>query len=146
MAETSEDPHARIAHIFSASPFLTEIGIALVGCGPGWCEAAVALERRHTQFTGVAHAGVVATLADHCAGAAAITLLKAGQGVVTSEFKLSLLRGAVGGRLIGRGTVLKSGRLVSFVEADVFTEQGAESTLVARLSATMIAVSLDKRQ
>jgi len=56
---------------FRNAPFVAHLGIELEAIGPGWCEAGLALQPWQLQQTGVAHAGVVATLADHCAGAAA---------------------------------------------------------------------------
>ena len=49
-----------IVRAFEASPFLVENGIRFVDCGPGWCEASVAMTPRHLQHTGVPHAGIVA--------------------------------------------------------------------------------------
>ncbi|CAQ71130.1 hypothetical protein RALTA_A3213 [Cupriavidus taiwanensis LMG 19424] len=61
-----------------------------------------------------------ATMADHTAGAAASTILEAGQHVVTAEFKINLLRAVRSERLRCRADVLKSGRSIIVVEADVF--------------------------
>ena len=49
-----------IVRAIEASPFLVENGIRFVDCGPGWCEASVAMTPRHLQHTGVPHAGIVA--------------------------------------------------------------------------------------
>lgn len=60
------DFHKAITQGFTDAPFIAHMGIALEGLGPGWCEARLDLEPWHLQQTGVAHAGVIATLADHC--------------------------------------------------------------------------------
>ena len=86
------------------------------------------------------HAGVLATLADHCAGAAATTLLAPGEFVVTAEYKINLLRGARGPRLHCRAEVLKPGQSLSVVEASVFAERDGKRELVAKLNATMAVV------
>jgi uncharacterized protein (TIGR00369 family) len=87
------------------------------------------------------HAGVLSTLADHCAGAAATTQLQAGEFVVTAEFKINLLRGARGERLRCRAEVLKPGRRLAVVEAQVWVESGGTAELVAKLNATMAVVA-----
>ncbi len=125
---------------FSDAPFIAQLGVTLDGIGPGWCEASLPLQPWHLQQTGVAHAGVVAALADHCAGAAASTQLGAGQFVVTAEFKINLLRGARGERLTCRAEVLKPGQRLAVAEAQVWAERGGKRELVAKLNATLAVV------
>lgn len=125
---------------FRDAPFVAHLGIALEGLGPGWCEARLDVQPWQLQQTGVVHAGVVATLADHCAGAAAFTQLAPGEFVVTAEYKINLLRGARGPRLYCRAEVLKPGQMLSVVEAAVHAERDGKRELVAKLNATMAVV------
>ena len=125
---------------FRDAPFVAHLGIELTALGSGFCEARLELKPWQLQQTGVAHAGVVATLADHCAGAAATTLLEPGAYVVSAEFKINLLRGARGERLHCRADVLKSGQMLSVVESVVYVEHGSKREMVAKLNATMAVV------
>jgi len=125
---------------FGDAPFIAHMGIQLEALGPGWCEARLDVQPWHHQQTGVVHAGVVATLADHCAGAAATTQLAPGEFVVTAEYKINLLRGARGARLHCRADVLKQGQALTVVEAVVFAERGGQREAVAKLNATMAVV------
>ena len=125
---------------FRDAPFVAHIGIELEALGPGWCEARLDLEPWHLQQTGVVHAGVIATLADHCAGAAATTQLAPGEYVVSAEFKINLLRGARGERLHCRAEVLKPGQTLTVVEAVVFGERSGKREMIAKLNATMVVV------
>jgi uncharacterized protein (TIGR00369 family) len=125
---------------FRDAPFIAHLGIELVNLGPGWCEAQLELKPWHLQQTSVVHAGVVATLADHCAGAAAFTQLAPGEFVVTAEYKINLLRGARGARLFCRAEVLKRGQALTVVESEVYAEAGGKRELVAKLNATMAVV------
>lgn len=134
------DFHKAIEQGFRDAPFVAHVGIALESLGPGWCEARLDLQPWHLQQTGVAHAGVIATLADHCAGAAATTRLRLGEHVVTAEFKINLLRGARGERLHCRAEVLKAGQMLSVVEAVVSVERGGKREMIAKLNATMSIV------
>ena len=129
---------------FRDAPFMAHLGVSLDGLGAGWCEASLAVQSWQTQQTGVVHAGVVAALADHCAGAAATTHLQAGQFVVTVEFKVNLLRGAKGERLACRAVVLKPGQRFSVVESEVWAELAGKRSLVAKLNATMAVMQRDK--
>jgi uncharacterized protein (TIGR00369 family) len=134
------DFHKAIEQGFRNAPFVEHLGITLAGLGPGWCEAGLELKPWHLQQTGVAHAGVLATLADHTAGAAATTQLAPGEYVVSAEFKINLLRGARGERLHCRAEVLKPGQTLSVVEAVVFAERSGQREMVAKLNATMAVV------
>ncbi len=122
---------------FSDAPFIAHLGIELADLGDGWCEASLKLQGWHLQQTSVAHAGVVATLADHCAGAAASTQLAEREHVVSVEYKINLLRGARGERLHCRAEVLKRGQSLTVVESMVYAEHGGKRELVAKLNATM---------
>jgi uncharacterized protein (TIGR00369 family) len=125
---------------FSDAPFIAHLGIELESLGDGWCEAGLRLQDWHLQQTRVAHAAVVAALADHCAGAAAATQLGDGEFVVTVEYKINLLRGARGERLHCRAEVLKRGQTLTVVEARVHADRGGKRDLVASLNATMAVV------
>jgi uncharacterized protein (TIGR00369 family) len=127
--------------VFRDAPFIAHLGIELENLGPECCEASLAVQSWHLQQTNVVHAGVIATLADHCAGAAASTNLQAGEFVVTAEYKINLLRGARGDKLRCRAEVLKPGRRLVVVEAQVWSETAGRSELVAKLNATMAVVA-----
>ncbi len=126
---------------FSASPSVRYLGIALLDCGPGWCEAELPLRNELLQHSGVAHAGVIATLADQCAGGAAMTKLEGGRSVVTAEFKINVLRPGRGERLHCRAQVLKIGRTLCVAESEVFAIDAGQRTLVAKLTATLAVVT-----
>jgi uncharacterized protein (TIGR00369 family) len=131
------DVRKAIEQGFRDAPFIAHLGVELVDLGPGWCEARLKLEDWHLQQTSVAHAGVVASLADHCAGAAASTQLGTGEHVVSVEYKINLLRGARGEWLFCRAEVLKRGQTLTVVESEVYTQAGDKRELVAKLNATM---------
>ena len=134
------DVSKAIEGVFRDAPFVAHLGIEFGALGPGWCEARLKLEPWHLQQTGVAHAGVVATLADHCAGAAASTQLAPGELVVTAEYKINLLRGARGEVLLCRAEVLKRGQTLTVVEAQVWAVADGARELVAKLNATMAVI------
>ena len=129
-----------VAAIFAQPGFVRDLGVELVDCGPGWCTTRIALAPRHFQHTGVVHAGVSASMADHTAGGACLSLYAAGEVPVTVEFGIRLLRAARGTHLECRGEVVKAGRLTS-AEATVHAIDGDARVLVARLSSTLFAVA-----
>lgn len=137
----SESNLATLKELFRSAPFIADLGLELESIGLGECVTVLELQVRHLQQNGFVHAGVQATLADHTAGAAASTLIGDGCYVMTVEFKLSLLRGAQGERLICRAKVLKPGKQFSFVESEVFCVSASAKRLVAKASATMAVVA-----
>lgn len=123
---------------FEAAAFVKHLGITPSRIEPGLIEAHLDVRPEHGQQAGTVHAGVQATLADHCAGGAAGTLLAADEGIVSVEFKLHLLRPAVGPRLYCTARVLKPGRRFTVVEATVHTGDPTKPT--AHLLGTMASV------
>lgn len=129
-----------LKEIFRRAPFIADLGMELESLEPGDCVTTLAIEPRHLQQRGFVHAGVLAAIADHTAGAAAFMLVSSGSSVLTAEFKLSLLRPARGERLRCQAKVIKPGRRFSFAESEVFCEAAGEERLVAKASATMVVV------
>ena len=131
----------KLRDLFGAAPFVRALGMAFASAQRGECVSTLAVRPDHLQQTGVVHAGVLTTMADHTAGAAAQTLAPEGMFVATVELKISLLRPPKGERLVCRGRVLKPGRQLSFVEAEVHCVEGGKEHLVAKVSATMTMIS-----
>ena len=128
---------------FARSPFMVDLGVEPVAVSAGRVSAILPLATRHLQHTGQAHAGVMASLADHCMGAAAQTMAPAGHWALTAELKTSALRPGRGERLVCEAFVIKAGRRLSFTEAEVFAEHAGSRTLVMKASATMALVAAD---
>jgi uncharacterized protein (TIGR00369 family) len=129
-----------IEAMFKQAAFVQDTGIRLIDSGPGWCESSLTIEPKHTQQNGYLHAGVCATIADHTAGGAAVSLTPEGFGVLSIEFKVGLLRPAVGQTLRCRATVLRAGKTISFVEAEVFCKSNDGEKLVSKASVTLAVV------
>ncbi len=134
----------RVQQVIDRAAFVKDLGLELIDLGPGWCACGLVVEPRHLQQTHVVHAGVLATLADHTAGAAGSTLLAADEYVLTAEFKINLLRAARGERLVCRAQVLKPGRILSVVESEVFSVTDDAPTLVAKASVTLAVLKASK--
>jgi uncharacterized protein (TIGR00369 family) len=126
--------------VFHSAPFVADVGIEPTRVSDGEVDASVDLAPRHLQHTGVVHAGVLTTLADHTSGAAAYTLAPAGAAVVTADMHVALLRAAIGERLECTARVVKPGRQMMFTEAEVYCIRAGARQLVAKFSATMAVV------
>ena len=128
---------AKLTDIFAQAPFVADLGIVPTEAADGHVCSRLVLQPRHLQHTGVVHAGVMVTMADHSMGAAAQSLAPEGYFVLTAELSTQLLRAAQGEALECEARVLKPGRQVCFTEADVYALQGERRVHVARASATM---------
>ena len=126
----------RIEGIFERAPFMELLGVRLVEVGEGWVETELDVTDRLRQQHGFAHAGVVSTLADHTAGAAATTAVVEGHSVLTADYTIHLLRPGAGDLLRARGEIVRAGRTLIVSEADVW----ADGKHCARYTGTMAVV------
>ena len=120
------------------------IGARLTLVEPGVIEITLPFRRDLTQQSGYLHAGAVTTIADSACGYAAYSLMPAGAQVLTAEFKLNLLRPALGDYFRARAEVIKPGRTLTVARADVFgvTSEGAteKQELIAAMQATVMCL------
>ncbi len=130
--------------VFDQAPFIRLLGAELDGFHPGQCKTTLVLRPDHQQQDGFVHAGVQATLADHTAGIAGVTLVAEGERVLTAEFKINLLRAASGQKLECEAQVLRPGRRLIVVESEVFACTSEARSLVAKATVTLAVVSDNK--
>ncbi len=79
-------------------------------------------------------------IADSAGGYAAFSLMPADASVLTVEYKINMLAPAAGERLVATGEVLKPGRTLSIVRADVVALQGGRATRVAAMQQTLMVM------
>lgn len=140
-ASANPDYRTAVESIFSKAEFVRSLGIELVQFGPGWCETRLVLQPRHLQQDGYAHAGVVATIADHTAGAAAGSLVADGNIVLTVEYKINLLRPGVGDAFVSRADVLRNGKRIIVCESSVYAlRSSTERPIIAKGLFTLAVV------
>jgi len=130
-----------VARSFAQQPIMNLIGARLSLVEPGVIEITLPFRADLVQQHGYLHAGVVATIADSACGYAAYSLMPAGSEVLSVEFKVNLLRPAQGEEFVARAEVIKAGRTLSVVRADVFGIDGKEKReLIATMQGTMICL------
>ena len=98
--------------------FMALIGAELSELARGSCTLAVDRRPELLQQHGFFHGGVTAFLINNATTIAAAA--SHGQSALTAEYKLNLLSPAAGERLICRARVIKPGRQIAVVAADVF--------------------------
>jgi uncharacterized protein (TIGR00369 family) len=135
-----DDPAERIRVSFSKQGFMRTLGATLGTVSPGKVEIVLHPSPAISQQHGFVHAGAVSAIADSAAGYAALSLMPAGTGVLTTEFKINLVAPAAGERIIARGRVVKPGRILTLVQTEVFAEDQGKEKLIALLTATMMSI------
>ncbi len=127
---------------FARQAIMNLIGARLSLIKPGVIEITLPYRADLTQQHGFLHAGVVTTIADSACGYAAYSLMPAGSEVLSVEFKVNLLRPAQGESFVARAEVIKAGRTLTVVRADVFGIAGGKRELVGTMQGTMIAAKV----
>lgn len=123
--------------------FMIHVGAEVTDLTRGGCELSVDRRPELLQQNGFFHGGVTAFLIDNATTIAAATVK--GQPALTAEYKLNLLSPASGERLICRARVVKPGRQVSVVAADVFCViDGAEKHTATALASIAMLESVPK--
>jgi uncharacterized protein (TIGR00369 family) len=98
----------------------------------------VAYREDLNQQNGFLHGGVVGRLCDNAAAAAAGTLMAAGSGILTVEYKVNFLGPAVGERLEAVGEVVRLGRSVTVSRSEAFAIEGESRRHVASALVTLM--------
>jgi uncharacterized protein (TIGR00369 family) len=137
-----KDPGYRAAAIamFGSQPAMRTLGIVIVRLAPGEVELAMLHSPAFTQQNGFVHAGIITAGLDNACGVAAFTLMPSEAGILTVEFKTTLLAPARGERFVFKAEVVKPGRMLTFCEAKAFAEHDGKTTLIATMTGTLMAM------
>lgn len=140
---TPPDPAAietRIRDSFARQTMMRTLGAELGAIAAGRVSITAPIAPHVLQQQGAAHAALAFAIGDSAAGYAALTTLPEQTEVVTAEMKINLLSPAIGTRLIAEGRVIRPGRRIIAVTADVWAETGETRKHIAMLMGTMVPV------
>jgi uncharacterized protein (TIGR00369 family) len=90
----------------------------------GTIESAFTATDRFLNPRGVVQGGVLAAMLDDTLGLALAATLGPGQFAPTSDLHVQFLRPALPGRLVGRGRIVRRGKLVAFLAGELLEESG----------------------
>ena len=127
---------------FAKQSMMESIGAQLESVENGKVVISAPILEGFRQQQDFGHGGLIFSLGDTAAGFAALSVMPMNQEVLTVEVKINLLAPA-DGRLVATGRVIKSGKRLVIVAADVNSvgDDGAH-TQVAVLQGTMIPVNI----
>lgn len=115
---------ARCRASFGRQKAMDLIGGRLERLEPGLAEVVLPFRDDLTQQKGFVHGGIVGMIADSACGYAAYSLMPATSSLVTVEYKINILKPAVGA-LLARGRVIRAGKSLTVTVADVYGDNGA---------------------
>jgi len=126
-----------------ANPFFCFTGIDIVKAEPG--NAILSLAVRPELYNGVGwlQGGMLVALADEAMALALYPLLGTNEGIATIAESTSYIKGVRDGTIRAEARVIKKGRRVAFMEAEVTTDDG-ENTLLSRTTASFAITAAKK--
>ncbi|KPQ07670.1 MAG: hypothetical protein HLUCCA12_04540 [Rhodobacteraceae bacterium HLUCCA12] len=131
-------PHVQDS--FVRQSMMRTIEATLLAAADGICVIRAPIGPGMRQQHGAGHAGLAFTLGDTAAGYAALSLLPPEREVMTAEIKINLLAPAIGDWLEARGEVIRAGRRLIVIRADVWALNGDQRKGIALMQGTMIPV------
>jgi uncharacterized protein (TIGR00369 family) len=132
---------AKVRDSFARQGIMAHLGARLEKVEPGLVEISLPYRPELSQQHGYFHAGVVATIADSCAGYAAFSLMPADSSVLSIEFKVNLIAPAHGRLLVARGHVVRSGRTITVCQMEAEVEKDGVRTVCMVGQATLMRLA-----
>lgn len=136
----TEPTETRIRASFDSQTMMQTFGATLDAVAPGRVTISAPILPGSRQQHGAGHAALAFGLGDSAAGYAALTMMPEGAEVMTAEMKINLMAPAMGERLTAEGRVIRAGRRLTVVSAEVWAHDGDRRKQVALLQGTMISV------
>jgi len=130
----------RVYASFAKQAFMATLGAQIDEVRPGHVVLSLPFSDALKQQHGFHHAGATTSVLDSACGYAAYSLMDRDASVVTVEFKVNLLAPAKGAAFQFIGQVIRPGRTLSVCDGRAFAVDGGSRTLIATMSATMMAV------
>ncbi|TRW99112.1 PaaI family thioesterase [Paracoccus sp. M683] len=140
MTDLSPEIAAKVQDSFDRQTMMQTLGAQMTRIAAGQTTIVAPILPTSLQQQGAGHAGLAFSIGDSAAGFAALTLMPADAEVMTVEMKLNLMSPAIGDRLVAEGRVIRAGRRIMVVAADVWAEKDGSRKHVAMMQGTMIPV------
>jgi len=121
-SKLTESQRKRIEDALSRVPFAKLLGIKLDTIEPGDATLSLQIRDDFRQNAGVVHGGVIASLIDSAMAFAIVPLLNADERTTTVDLTISYLRPLTAGSMVARAKVLRAGRRLIVVSADLFDD------------------------
>jgi acyl-CoA thioesterase len=118
-----------------ANPFFCLTGIDIAKAEPGIAVLTMPVRPDMHNGVGWLQGGMLVAIADEAMALALYPLLEKSEGIATIAESTSFIKGIRKGTVLAEARVVKKGRRVAFMEAEVWADDG-EKTLLSRTSAS----------
>jgi acyl-CoA thioesterase len=120
--DLTDEQRRRVERMREAVPFLKLLGIEVESVGPGTATLLLPVREELTRNDGIIHGGAVASVIDSAFAFAIIPLLAENERTVTVDLTIHYLRPLSGGASRTTARVVRAGRRVITVSAELFDE------------------------
>jgi len=120
--ELTDEQRRRLEHARDSVPFLKLLGVEVEAAGPGTATLRLPLRHELMRNDNIVHGGVMASLIDSAFAFAIIPILADGERTVTVDLTIHYLRPLSSGAARAVARVVRAGRRVITVSADLFDE------------------------
>jgi uncharacterized protein (TIGR00369 family) len=120
--ELTEEQRGRVHEALNSVPFARLMGFELEHVEPGLAVMSLEIRDDLKQNHGVVHGGAIASLIDTATAFAIILLLAKDERCTTVDLTVNYLRPLTAGRATAKARVLRAGRRVVVVSADVLDD------------------------
>jgi uncharacterized protein (TIGR00369 family) len=133
--DLTDEQRRRVEEMRDAVPFLQHLGVQVESVGPGTATLLLPIREEIMRNDGIVHGGAVASVIDSAFAFAIIPLLADNERTVTIDLTIHYLRPLSGGVSKTVARVVRAGRRVITVSAELFDENG-------KLAATALSTYL----
>ena len=124
-----------------ANPFFCLTGIDIVNAEPGKAMLTMPVTPDLHNGVGSLQGGMLVAIADEAMALALYPLLDKNEGIATIAESTSFIKGVREGTILAEARVIKKGRRVAFMEAEVWADDG-KRTLLSRTSASFAITAM----
>ena len=121
--ELNDEQRRRIEDLRDSVPFLKHLGIEVESVGAGSATLLLPVRPELMRKDGIIHGGAVASVIDSAFAFAIIPILSEGERTVTVDLTIHYLRPLSGGMAKASAQVVRAGRRVITVSAELFDEK-----------------------
>jgi len=133
--DLSEEQRRRVEAARAGVPFLKHLGVKVESVGPGTATLLLPVREEIMRNDGIVHGGAIASVIDSAFAFAIIPLLADNERTVTIDLTIHYLRPLSSGVAKTVARVVRAGRRVVTVSAELFDENG-------KLAATALSTYL----
>ena len=124
---------ALMEKIKSSQPYWTLLGIEMLDIKKGWAKLQLPFAKKLTHPYGIAHGGVIFSLADSAVAMALLGLVEKGERFTTVEMNINYVSPFREGNITAEARIVNKGSRIALGDVDVRDDQGG---LVAKCLAT----------